>query len=202
MKEAIGGTWLFGIVIFFIVLFATIVSVSLNWSRAYKLKDEMINEIEKHHGLTQEAKDAIDSYIGDIGYKSTGSCNKVNERNAGGVQVVSFSTGSDLNNMYRGARGDNYCVGRSDVVTREEKQFDGNSRLSYCATVEQSSDSGSTVRSIGHPSSSYYYVLVFFKIDMPIIGSIFGFDITGETSTIFNISADDHFSQLNGVKLC
>ena len=194
MKEAIGGTWLFGIVIFFIVLFATIVSVSLNWSRAYKLKDEIINEIEKHHGFTEEAMTSINKYIGDIGYKSTGSCDKVNERNSNGVQVMPVHTGSDFNNMYNGSRGDNYCVGRSDVVTREERSFDNDSRLSYCATVDSTSSNGSTVRSIGHPTSSYYYVVVFFKIDMPIIGSIFGYDITGETSTIFNISSKDKFS--------
>ena len=200
MKEAIGGTWLFGIVIFFVVLFATIISVSLNWSRAFKIKDEMINEIEKFHGFTGEAKANIDAYIGDIGYKSTGDCSNI--QNSTATSFQGFRTGSDINNKYKGMSGDNYCVASHDLVTRKVSthQVFGET-VEYCGAYDESGKLFSDSASTGHPSSAYYTVAVFFKLDMPIIGSVFGFEITGETATIYNISGDDHF-HLNSSGYC
>ncbi len=42
MKEAIGGTWLFTLVIAFLAVFTTFVSITTNYSRTYKIKDEII----------------------------------------------------------------------------------------------------------------------------------------------------------------
>ena len=42
----------------------------------------------------------------------------------------------------------------------------------------------SSTAAIGHPRSYYYTVIVFFKIDFPILGNIFNLDVQGETSTI------------------
>ena len=39
MKEAIGGTWVFGIFIAFIALFTSFMSISANYSKCYKVKD-------------------------------------------------------------------------------------------------------------------------------------------------------------------
>lgn len=194
MKEAIGGTWLFGIVIFFIILFATIISVSLNWSRAFKIKDEIINEIEKNHGFTNKAQEAVNEYIGDIGYKSTGDCDALNDKYNAVFQ--GFSTSSSLTNKYNGARGTNYCIASHDLVTRQISHYELYGEIvDFCGAYDEKgvmvNESGST----GHPSSAYYTVVVFFKLDMPIIGSIFGLDISGETATVYNISGDDVFHQ-------
>ena len=36
MREAIGGTWIFGLVIVFIVLFTSYLALSVNYSKAFK----------------------------------------------------------------------------------------------------------------------------------------------------------------------
>ena len=46
MREAIGGTWLFGLVITFIVFFASFLAISINYSKAFNVKKN-INEIIK-----------------------------------------------------------------------------------------------------------------------------------------------------------
>jgi len=51
MKEAIGGTSLFVIVLVILSVFAIYISISVNWSTAYKVKDEIIFYIEKNKGL-------------------------------------------------------------------------------------------------------------------------------------------------------
>jgi hypothetical protein len=53
MKEAIGGTSLFLIVIVILSAFAMYISLSVNWSTAYKVKDEIIFYIEKNRGVNE-----------------------------------------------------------------------------------------------------------------------------------------------------
>jgi hypothetical protein len=50
MRESIGGAWLFGIVAVFIFFFAAFLTYSINYTRAFNLKNEIINKIEKSQG--------------------------------------------------------------------------------------------------------------------------------------------------------
>lgn len=52
MREAMGGTWLFSIVLIFIVLFASFLAISINYSRAFSVKNEILNYIERNQGFT------------------------------------------------------------------------------------------------------------------------------------------------------
>ena len=45
MREAIGGTWLFGIVILFIALFSAFLAYSVSYTKAFNTKNEIIKEI-------------------------------------------------------------------------------------------------------------------------------------------------------------
>ena len=50
MRESIGGTWLFGIVIVFIALFSAFLAYSISYTRAFNVKNEIINYIERNEG--------------------------------------------------------------------------------------------------------------------------------------------------------
>ena len=76
MKEAIGGSWLLLIVILFVILFAGFMSLSINWSKCYKVKDNIIFLIEKHHGMNTGTLSEINEYLSDVGYRSVGECPK------------------------------------------------------------------------------------------------------------------------------
>lgn len=52
MREAIGGSWLFTIVLTFIVLFSSFLAISINYSRAFSVKNEIISYIERNEGFT------------------------------------------------------------------------------------------------------------------------------------------------------
>ena len=52
MREAIGGTWLFGIVILFIALFSAFLAYSVSYTKAFNTKNEIINIIERNEGFT------------------------------------------------------------------------------------------------------------------------------------------------------
>ena len=74
MREAIGATWIMGIVIVFIALFSGYLAFSVNYSKAFKVKDGIVDRIQKHNGPNQEAIDDIADLMNDIGYSSTGKC--------------------------------------------------------------------------------------------------------------------------------
>lgn len=112
MKEAIGGLGITQIVIIFLLLFAAYISVSVNMSKAQKVKDEVISIIQKNNGLNSSAKAQITSYMSSIGYRSTGSCD--NGWSGGGGTVGNLNGNGNL-----------YCykeVGL-DAYSSEDAQF-------------------------------------------------------------------------------
>lgn len=52
MREAIGGSWIFGIVALFIALFSGFLAYSVSYTKAFKVKNEIINMIERSEGFT------------------------------------------------------------------------------------------------------------------------------------------------------
>lgn len=134
MREAIGGTWIFGIVVTFIVLFSSYLAISVNYSKAFHVKNEIVSIIEKYEGFNSSTQGAVESYAAGYGYGVRGSC---------------------------GNRG---------------QGFDGkDGRYKYCISCTSTNDS---------LKKSYYTVTVFFKLDLPVIGNIFTFPVTGTTKSI------------------
>ncbi len=78
MKEAIGGTSLFMIFIVVMTVFAIYISLSVNWSMAYKVKDEIIFAIERNGGYNDEAAKQIANTLSNAGYFTTGDCSCFN----------------------------------------------------------------------------------------------------------------------------
>jgi hypothetical protein len=79
MKESIGGVWLFGIVITFIVFFTCFVSFSTNYSRAFKVKDEVLASIEHYRGVNELSLARISEYMSEIGYYGKGNCKNTSD---------------------------------------------------------------------------------------------------------------------------
>ena len=75
MREAIGGTWLFTIVIVFIVLFSSYLAISVNYSKAFKVKNGIVDLIEQNEGLSSETQTQISNYLDKTGYFVYGECN-------------------------------------------------------------------------------------------------------------------------------
>lgn len=81
MREAIGGTWIFQIVIFFILLFTGYMCLSINHSKAFNVKNEIVTAIERNEGvdLTKGRNDPtiakIVEYLKSTSYRTTGKCN-------------------------------------------------------------------------------------------------------------------------------
>ncbi len=76
MREAIGGTWLFNIVVLFVMLFTGYLCLAINYSRAYNVKNEIVDIIERENGYTDKAAEDIAAYLTNVGYRTTGKCSE------------------------------------------------------------------------------------------------------------------------------
>ena len=110
MREAIGGAWLMGVVVFFIVLFSSYLALSVNHSRAFNVKNAIVEIIERHGGYTACARNEICCYLRSVGYATGGHCNI--DRGAGDYggdwEPGSIEFGGT-------ARRPAYCIRRHDM---------------------------------------------------------------------------------------
>lgn len=157
MREAIGGTWIFQIVIFFILLFTGYMCMSINHSKAFNVKDIIVKEIERREGVdlkspqNDPAIQNIVESLKNVSYRTTASCPEGYE-------------GFDRNGSPN-IRNASFCI--KAVKTRE--------------------DPTGTL-----PNMTYYRVMVFYQLDLPIFRSVFNFRITGDTKII------SHSTNTNG----
>jgi len=102
MREAIGGAYIFQIVVVFILLFTGFMSLSINYSRAFAVSTEIANIIERENGFNQNIEQTISEYLIDVGYKTKGECD---EHDGEGINVgagTSFGSGTKYN----------YCINK------------------------------------------------------------------------------------------
>ncbi len=95
MRESIGSTWLTGIIITFIAIFSGFLAYSISYTKAFKVKDTILNVIENKEGFYTSAlnlrnvdensieKDTsteaeVFKYIKSLGYNYTMFDNKSN----------------------------------------------------------------------------------------------------------------------------
>ena len=74
MRQTIGGTWLFQLMILFILLFAAFIILTLNYSRTVRVKNELIDMFEKYEGLNSRSIELVNSYLTYNGYTTQGVC--------------------------------------------------------------------------------------------------------------------------------
>ena len=146
------------LVISFIAIFAAYLTITLNYSKAFKLQNEVIDILERSEGLTDQTSDdgrsdgsiqLIANFMRYNGYNAKGSCDD------GYIGVKSLAGN-----------------GKDDI----EMAKDG-TKYYYCVR-----------KHIGYfnakPNRAYYDIDMFFAFDLPVIGNIFTFRVSGQTMEI------------------
>lgn len=151
MKEAIGNASVFGLAIAFIGIMILVFLSSLNYTKAFKIKNRLVDIIEQYDdGYSIGNRDAINTQIEtvlrEIGYgvnTSNKQCPNI-EKNG--------KTYTVLNNTYNYR----YCI------------------------YEFSSTRG-----------SYYKVIAYMQLDIPVIGEYIQIPVSGETKVFYH-TVDEH----------
>lgn len=107
MRQSIGGTWITGLVISFTFIFAAFLALSINYSKAFRVKNEVLSIIEKNGGITKDSLTIISNYLTNNGYTLRGECGS---NYAYGVRI----NGVNNNNIRKASKNGKYsfCVSK------------------------------------------------------------------------------------------
>lgn len=163
MKESIGNAFVFGFFAFFAFLTVMILTISINYSRASKIKNRLLEKVEAY--AESSTNIATDGSIDVIDFES---------------EDFKYEIEHELANLgYRRNEGgflQNDCeLGDSDEKSSSAIVMNPHSNYKYCIYA--------------YPTSrGYYYgVKTYMYFDIPIIGSLLQFPIYGETKVIYNL---------------
>lgn len=156
MKESMAGTWIFGIVALFIVLFSSFIAYSISYTKAFKTKNEILNYIEQNEGFTKaedvDEKIPIDRLTTEQMEKSTATDVK--------AYLLIMSMGYNSSTVSCDQYGD--------------YQYGG-----YCVAKICDLDSNGNVRRV------VYKVTTFIKINIPVVNLNLKLPIMGETKALY-----------------
>ncbi len=161
MRESIGATWILQLVIIFMLIFVGFLALTINYTRAFRMKNEMLSFIEKYEGV-----------------------NTKNDKNLGQSGSI-----AQINNylMYNNYQTMGVCqqgyYGVNNLNSTSISPADGKSKYYYCIKKNNS-------KSATFPDRANYEIEVFFHFNLPMIGDLFTFRVNGRTVDI-NFPTDD-----------
>ena len=154
MRDSLGGSILLNLVIIFAGLVIVVFIGILSYSKAYKVKNRIVEVIEKY-GVYEQAPGEMDDVIDEvnpdlmaIGYNTSNptKCDTIRTRLIDEKYDVGLS--ENLNKTY----GYNYCVFQNNDSTNS--------------------------------TGKYYVVVTFIHFQIPVIGDILTFPVYGETKML------------------
>lgn len=123
MRDAVGGAWVYGIVMVFTLLFAAFLALALTYARAYRMKNEMTSIIEKYQGITvtdalsgMGSVSIINHYLANNGYNAKGVC-PVGTYGTKSLTSTSLTPSNGKSRFY-------YCIG-----------FEKNNPIGHCTYI-------------------------------------------------------------------
>ena len=158
MKEAIANAGVFNIVIIFVIILLAFFVGSLGYSKAFKAKNKIVEEIEKDQGYTIGINDStetrVEQWLSKIGYR----VNTGNSKNSESCPSKASGNGGASGKLINSNGTYQYCVYEFDTCNKDSDK-------AICG--------------------KYYIVITYMYFDVPIISGLLKLPVTGETM-IFN----------------
>ncbi len=160
MRDSMGAAWILSLSLTFTILFVGFLAISINYSRAFKVKSGIVSRIEENEGYNGSMDERLENYLLDEGYTAYGTCEpeydvpgqNANWQLVGGIRTASVPAGVDKYSA---------CIYR---------------------TTSDAGDEG-----VGAPRAQYR-VVVFFKFDLPIIRYYMQFQVSGESRYLYDFA--------------
>lgn len=160
MQESIGGVSLTIIVIAMVLLFAGIITLTINRSNAIAVKSQIVDKIENNYGFDMSS---------EADYSTT-DCDIIN-----GDEVLCDILKQLDYNSYRQS---GTCEDDGEVVGYQRDGKISLTNANFCIKkININKDS---------VNRYYYEVTVFYSIDLPVIKQLFKFKSMGQTKILYN----------------
>ena len=182
MKTSISSIWFVGLVVTFLMVFSAYIIITVDYSKTFKLKNEVLNIIEKNKGMTiyssgntvnsTVTSGTVVNHIGAIktinaflkasSYTAKGPCNIPKKaRYVYGVYKLEFDNGKGWGDI-------------GELVTDKSKEY------YYCFAKYPTGNIGNKVY-----DSVYYGIELFYKFEIPILREFLPIRIDGVTDEIY-----------------
>ncbi len=160
MRDATGSAWVFAVCILFILLFTAYLAISINYAKAFRIKNHIIDKIEENEGYNEGIAQTIDEYLDEQGYDAYGVCDPYIK-----------DEGSDIDWQL------DECLQKGDIPT---------DRCSLCLYRKNADKQDDPVI---RAKRSYYRVVAFFRFDLPVIKTFMpSFQVAGESRYIYDFA--------------
>lgn len=159
MKESIGNALLFNFIITFIIILMAFFIGSIGYSKAYKVKNRIVEEIERNQTWNEKVQTEVDKWLDGGGTNGEGIGYRRN-------------TNPGHNNLSN-------CTEESSEALQN-----GSSNYEYCVYLIDTCKKGNSSR-----CGTYYKVTAYMYFDVPIVGDFLKIPIHGETTTFNEISS-------------
>ena len=155
MRDAIGGAMLLNLVLVFVSAIILLFVSVLSYSKAYRIKNRIVEVIEKNELYDQNVGVEINDDLTNTGYNTDSPIEKCKNIKTN----LSANKYNNLSNNLNDNYGYYYCVFEvCNIRDDEEKCID--------------------------PNGKYYVVTTFIKFDIPIVGDTLMFPVYGETKML------------------
>ena len=74
MREAIGSQFILRLMIIFIFFFSAFLAITISYSQAFRLKNQIINDLEQYEGYNDESIEHMLEAADDYGYNREKNC--------------------------------------------------------------------------------------------------------------------------------
>lgn len=120
MKDAIGGALTLPLIITFMIIVNAYLAFNVNYTKAFRVKNEIRSIIEKHEGLTCEAINDIGDYMNSVNYTTSKSFQKWCGDN--GYNIIT-------------ANGRAFCIQAHPVDVNGDQQLNSRYKGAYYSIV-------------------------------------------------------------------
>ncbi len=165
MKESMSVTYIFQIVILFILLFTAIMALTINNSNAFGIKNSIVSILEANGGYYLDDNGNLNkeiiTLIESTSYHTTGKCDE---------EYIGFDRS-----------GKTVTSGQdASICIKEVNATDGLDN--YLTELLQGKAEVATGDFI---PGKYYQIEVFFQLDIPIVKQVYNFSTKSETKVIY-----------------
>lgn len=171
MRDAIGSTWLLGIIMAFMILFIGYISIAINLAKSFQVKNAIVTMVENNEGYSkgndEELENKIRTYLSNQGYSNHGLLNN----------RQMFDCVAD---------GDPNCESNC-LITNDANQCEVWIQKSV-EPIKQNNISDGQVDPTGTNSKTIYRITTFFKLEIPAIDVLLSFPVSSDTRAIFDFS--------------
>lgn len=188
MKNGIVNIWLLGLIVVFIALFSAYIIININYSKSFKMKNEVLSIIEKHKGVTK----TIDKETSGQSLIASGQTITVNVNTIKTINLYLMGNNYDAkgfcpsnNPTDDGSGYYGYWYGVSALrdgssIASDFEPVQDNKKYFYCFAKYNANHQSGRYKAV------YYKVRLFYKFEVPALENFLSVKVEGTTDEVYH----------------